>query len=50
VLLRRDGTWHPSYWNSACVADAVNAYLLDMTLPDPSLICGSTGGSIAAIG
>jgi pimeloyl-ACP methyl ester carboxylesterase len=44
VLLRREGTGHPSYLNSACVEAAVNAYLLDLTLPDPNLICSSTGG------
>jgi pimeloyl-ACP methyl ester carboxylesterase len=47
ILLRRDGTWHPSYWNSACVADAVNAYLLELTLPPADLICPSTGGLFA---
>jgi pimeloyl-ACP methyl ester carboxylesterase len=50
VLLRRDGTWHPSYWNSGCVAEAVNAYLLELTLPDPGLTCDSTDGSFIGIG
>ena len=50
VLLKREGTWHPSYWNSACVADAVDRYLLELTLPDPRLICDSTGGSFIGIG
>jgi pimeloyl-ACP methyl ester carboxylesterase len=44
VLLRREGTGHPSYWNSACVAGAVNTYLRDLTLPPANLICPSTGG------
>ena len=44
VLLRREGTGHPSYWNSACVADAVNAYLVDLTLPAASVICDSSDG------
>ena len=50
VLLRREGTGHPSYWNSACVAEAVNAYLLDLTLPPPDLICPSTGGLFEGFG
>ena len=50
VLLRREGTGHPSYWNSACVADAVNTYLRDLTLPPPNLICPSTGGMFEGIG
>ena len=44
VLLRHDGTGHPSYFMSACVEDAVNAYLLDLTLPPPNLICQSGNG------
>ncbi len=44
VLLRREGTGHPSYWNSACVADAVNAYLIDLTLPPANLVCSSSDG------
>lgn len=44
VLLRRDGTGHPSYFESRCVEDAVNAYLLDLTLPEPGMVCDSTGG------
>lgn len=50
VLLRREGTGHPSYWNSACVADAVNAYLRDLTLPPANLICPSTGGMFEGFG
>ena len=50
VLLRREGTGHPSYWNSACVADAVNAYLRDLTLPPANLICPSTGGLFEGFG
>lgn len=44
VLLRHDGTGHPSYLNSACVEDAVNAYLLDLTLPPPDLVCAQGNG------
>ncbi len=50
VLLRRDGTGHPSYFHSACVEDAVNVYLLDLTLPPADLICSSTGGLFAGAG
>ena len=50
VLLRREGSGHPSYWNSACVLDAVNAYLRDLTLPPPELICPSTGGVFEGVG
>ncbi|MDQ3225540.1 MAG: alpha/beta hydrolase [Chloroflexota bacterium] len=50
VLLRREGTGHPSYWNSACVADAVNAYLIDLTLPAANLICDSKDGLFARAG
>jgi pimeloyl-ACP methyl ester carboxylesterase len=44
VLLRRDGTGHPSYLESACVEEAINAYLLELTLPPANLICDSAGG------
>ena len=44
VLLRRDGTGHPSFFTSACVEEVVNAYLLELALPDPALVCPSTGG------
>jgi pimeloyl-ACP methyl ester carboxylesterase len=50
VLLRREGSGHPSYWNSACVLEAVNAYLRDLTLPPPDLICPSSGGALEGIG
>jgi pimeloyl-ACP methyl ester carboxylesterase len=50
VLLRREGSGHPSYWNSACVADAVNAYLRDLTLPPADLVCPSTGGLFEGFG
>src|SRR5215211_2147772 len=50
VLLRREGTGHPSYFESACVVEAVNAYLIELTLPDPSLICDSTGGLFEGVG
>jgi pimeloyl-ACP methyl ester carboxylesterase len=44
VLLRHDGTGHPSYLISGCVEDAVNAYLLELTLPPPDLVCESGNG------
>jgi hypothetical protein len=44
VLLTREGTGHPSYLNSACVEDAVNACLVDLILPPADLICSSRGG------
>lgn len=44
VLLRHNGTGHPSYFTSGCVEDAVNAYLLDLTLPPPDLVCESGQG------
>jgi hypothetical protein len=30
--------------------EAVNAYLIDLTLPPPDLICPSTGGLFAGAG
>ena len=50
VLLRREGTGHPSYFESACVVEAVNTYLIDVTLPPPDLICPSTGGLFTGFG
>jgi pimeloyl-ACP methyl ester carboxylesterase len=44
VLLTREGNGHPSYLESGCVENAVNAYLLTLTLPAPGLVCPSTGG------
>jgi pimeloyl-ACP methyl ester carboxylesterase len=44
VLLTREGNGHPSYLESKCVEDAVNAYLLELTLPAPGLVCSSAGG------
>jgi pimeloyl-ACP methyl ester carboxylesterase len=44
VLLRHDGTGHPSYFTSACVEDAVNAYLLGLSLPAQDLVCTSGNG------
>ena len=37
VLLRREGTGHSSYWNSACVADVVNTYLRRPNLAAPRI-------------
>jgi pimeloyl-ACP methyl ester carboxylesterase len=50
VLLRREGTGHPSYFESGCVVEAVNTYLIDLTLPPPDLICPSTGGLFTGFG
>ena len=44
VLLRHDSTGHPAYFTSACVADTVNRYLLDLTLPAPDLVCDPGNG------
>jgi hypothetical protein len=49
-MLTREGTGHPSYFLSACVEDAVNAYLVDLTLPAPGLVCPSTGGLLERFG
>jgi hypothetical protein len=50
VLLRREGTGHPSYFESACAVEVVNAYLIDLTLPPPDLICPSTDGLFTGAG
>jgi pimeloyl-ACP methyl ester carboxylesterase len=50
VLLTREGTGHPSYFTSRCVEDAVNAYLLDLELPSPDLVCDSTNGLFERVG
>jgi pimeloyl-ACP methyl ester carboxylesterase len=44
VLLRHNGTGHPSYFTSGCVEKAVNTYLLDLTLPPTELDCDSGDG------
>jgi pimeloyl-ACP methyl ester carboxylesterase len=44
LLLTREGSGHPSYFGSLCVENAVNAYLVDLTLPAPGTTCDSTGG------
>jgi pimeloyl-ACP methyl ester carboxylesterase len=44
VLLTREGSGHTSYFLSKCVVEAVDAYLLELTLPEPSTVCDSTGG------
>ena len=50
VLLTRDGPGHPSYLLSSCVEDAVNAFLIDRSLPEPGLVCPSTSGLFARLG
>jgi pimeloyl-ACP methyl ester carboxylesterase len=50
VLLTREGTGHTSYALSACAEDAINAYLLDLKLPAPGLVCPSTGGLFERLG
>jgi pimeloyl-ACP methyl ester carboxylesterase len=44
VLLTREGSGHTSYFLSSCVVEAVDAYLLELTLPEPGTVCDSTGG------
>ncbi|MFL5757883.1 MAG: alpha/beta hydrolase [Chloroflexota bacterium] len=39
VLLTRDGDGHGSYARSACIAGAVDAYLLELRLPPAGTIC-----------
>jgi hypothetical protein len=41
VLLTRDGYGHTSYGFSTCVQDAVNAYLVNLTLPATGATCAS---------
>ena len=41
VLLTRDGYGHTSYGFSTCVQDAVNAYLVNLTLPARGATCAS---------
>jgi pimeloyl-ACP methyl ester carboxylesterase len=50
VLLTRDGPGHPSYLLSACVEDAVNAFLIERSLPAPGTVCPSTDGLFARLG
>src|SRR5262249_24066346 len=44
VLLTREGSGHPSFFESLCVEQAVADYLIDLTLPAPGMVCDSTGG------
>jgi len=41
VLLTREGYGHVSYDKSECVKQAVDAYLIDLTLPAPGTVCES---------
>jgi pimeloyl-ACP methyl ester carboxylesterase len=41
VLLTRKGYGHPSYDKSFCVREAVDAYLVNLTLPDAGTVCDS---------
>jgi hypothetical protein len=41
VLLTRQGYGHPSYDKSLCVREAMDAYLLDLTLPAQGTVCDS---------
>jgi len=44
VLLTRDGEGHLAYrFGDNCIDDAVEAYLLDLTLPPEGLVCGDAG-------
>jgi pimeloyl-ACP methyl ester carboxylesterase len=50
VLLTREGPGHPSYLLSGCVEEAVNAYLIDLTLPKPGTVCPSADGLFERFG
>ena len=41
VLITREGEGHTAYLGSRCIQDAVDAYLLDLTLPDDGLTCST---------
>jgi hypothetical protein len=41
VLLTRNGYGHVSYDKSECVKAAVDAYLIDLTLPAAGTVCES---------
>jgi hypothetical protein len=40
-LLTRQGYGHGSYFQSACVREATDAYLIDLVLPPPGTVCQS---------
>lgn len=39
VLLTREGNGHTSYFDSQCIQDAEDAYLIDLTLPAKGTVC-----------
>ena len=39
VLLTREGNGHVSYDKSSCAKAAINAYLIDLTLPAAGTVC-----------
>ncbi|MGH9062629.1 MAG: alpha/beta hydrolase [Acidimicrobiales bacterium] len=41
VLVTHVGVGHTAYGDSACVRQAVDAYLIDLTVPKPGLVCHS---------
>ena len=41
VLLTRTGNGHTSYGSSGCIRQAEDAYLIDLTLPNPGTVCSS---------
>ncbi|MFY1655643.1 alpha/beta hydrolase [Solwaraspora sp. WMMB762] len=41
VLVTHEGDGHTAYPHVACVADVVDAYLIDLTVPDDGLTCPS---------
>jgi hypothetical protein len=41
VLLTREGEGHTAYGSSQCINDAVNTYLLDLTVPAKGTSCPS---------
>jgi TAP-like protein len=39
MLLTREGNGHVSYDKSSCAKALINAYLIDLTLPDAGTVC-----------
>ena len=39
VLLTREGNGHTSYFDSQCIQDAEDAYLIDLSLPSTGTVC-----------
>lgn len=45
VLLTREGDGHVSFGRTACIDDAVAAYLIDLKLPAAGTVCGAAAAS-----